>query len=268
MANDRYFSSFDGTELYLKANPVSDANAVVVIVHGLCEHQGRYDYVTTKLNSAGYSVYRFDHRGHGRSKGKDVYYTDFNEIAEDVNEAVKITESENPKIPLFILGHSMGGYATSLFCTKYPGRARGILLSGALTRYTSQSLGTLPMQGSPETYLPNSLAAAVCSDPAVVEAYTADPYVRKEISIGLVNSMGAGIEWLKANADKFVDPVLVMHGAKDALVGEKDSRDFFGEIASDDKGLLIFPGLLHEILNEPAKDDVIGHVTRWISKRV
>jgi len=52
------------------------------------------------------------------------------------------------------------------------------------------------------------------------------------------------------------------------LVGEKDSRDFFGEIASDDKGLLIFPGLLHEILNEPAKDDVIGHVTRWISKRV
>ena len=125
MINERFFASFDGTELYMKCNVPEKPNGVIVIVHGLCEHQGRYDYVTDKLNSAGYSVYRFDHRGHGRSKGKSVYYTDFNEIVDDVNEAVKIAEAENPNIPLFILGHSMGGYATALFGAKYPGGSEG-----------------------------------------------------------------------------------------------------------------------------------------------
>ena len=59
-----------------------------------------------------------------------------------------------------------------------------------------------------------------------------------------------------------------MHGAKDGLVSEADSRDFFGDIASDDKGLLIFPNLFHEILNEPTRDDVINHVIKWINRRL
>ena len=267
MINERFFISFDGTELYMKCNVPDNPKAVVVIVHGLCEHQGRYDYVTDKLNDAGYSVYRFDHRGHGRSKGKSVYYADFNEIVDDVNEAVKVAEVENPDIPLFILGHSMGGYATALFGTKYPGRAKGILLSGALTRYNLQLMGPLPMQGDPELYFPNALGDGVCSDPAVVKAYGEDPYVRKEISIALCNSLGGGITWLKENPKAFIDPVLIMHGVKDGLVSEKDSRDFFSEISSEDKGLIIFPNLYHEILNEPAKDEVIYHVIGWISRR-
>ena len=268
MNSERFFNSFDGTELYLKVNAVGDPKAVVLIVHGLCEHQGRYDYVADKLNAAGYGVYRFDHRGHGRSKGKDVYYKDFNDIADDVNEAFKIMEAENPAPRKFILGHSMGGYATALFGTKYPGRADGILLSGALTRYNLPLMGPLPMQGDPDVYFPNALGDGVCSDPAVVDAYVNDPYVRKEISIALCNSLGAGIGWLKDNAKAFVDPALIMHGAADGLVSEKDSRDFFEEIGSKDKGLLILPKLFHEIMNEPCKDDVLRHIVRWISLRV
>ena len=268
MINEKFFNTFDGTELYIKSNLIENPKAAVLIVHGLCEHQGRYDYVTEKLNSVGFSVYRFDHRGHGRSKGKGVYYSDFNEIVDDVNEAFKIVEAEHLSVPKFILGHSMGGYATTLFTAKYPGRAKGIILSGALTRYTKQLMGPLPMQGDPETYFPNSLADGVCSDLAVVEAYQNDSYVRKEISVALCNSLGGGIAWLKENPDKFIDPVLIMHGADDGLVSEEDSRILFGEIASSDKGLLIFPKLYHEILNEPCKDDVIGHVIRWISLRI
>jgi lysophospholipase len=268
MIKERFFPSYDGTELFLKSEAPEGAKAVVVIVHGLCEHQGRYDYAAEKLICAGYAVYRFDHRGHGRSKGKSVYYENFNEIADDVNEAVKIAASENPGTPLFVLGHSMGGYAVALFGTKYPGRARGILLSGALTRYNLPVMGPLPMQGDPEQYFPNALGAGVCSDPAVVLAYEDDPYVRKEISVSLCNSIGGGIAWLKENPGGFRDPVIVMHGARDGIVSEKDSRDFFGEIASEDKGLLVFPNLFHEILNEPVKDDVIMHIVKWIGRRL
>ena len=56
--------SFDGTQLYFSKDLVRDAKAAVIIVHGLCEHAGRYDYVTEQLNKRGFNVYRFDHRGH------------------------------------------------------------------------------------------------------------------------------------------------------------------------------------------------------------
>jgi lysophospholipase len=220
------------------------------------------------LNEAGYSVYRFDHRGHGRSEGKDVYYEDFNEIVDDVNEAFKIVEQENLKIPKFILGHSMGGYATTLFGTKYPGRVTGIVLSGALTRYNLQLMGPLPMELDPNTYFPNALGDGVCSDPAVVEAYVNDSYVRKEISAALCNSLGVGVAWLIDNSDKFIDSVLIMHGENDGLVSEKDSRDLFEEISSKDKELVILPRLFHEIFNEPTKDEVIDRVLEWMNNRI
>ena len=73
-------TSFDGTKLYLKKETAADNKAVIVIVHGLCEHQGRYDYFAEKLHEAGIGTYRFDHRGHGRSEGEETFYSDFNEL--------------------------------------------------------------------------------------------------------------------------------------------------------------------------------------------
>ena len=64
---EKMITSFDGTQLYMKTETTADNKAIVVIVHGLCEHQGRYDYFAEKLHAAGYGTYRFDHRGHGRS---------------------------------------------------------------------------------------------------------------------------------------------------------------------------------------------------------
>ena len=110
MVQEYMFESFDGTELYGKTVSVADPRGVVVIVHGLCEHQGRYDYLTMRLNAQGYSVYRFDHRGHGRSKGTKVFYSAFDEIAKDIDVVVDRAIAENPESPLFIVGHSMGGY--------------------------------------------------------------------------------------------------------------------------------------------------------------
>ena len=96
MVQEYMFESFDGTELYGKTDSVADSRGVVVIVHGLCEHQGRYDYLTMRLNAQGYSVYRFDHRGHGRSKGTKVFYSAFDEIAKDIDVVVDRAIAEKP----------------------------------------------------------------------------------------------------------------------------------------------------------------------------
>ncbi|QLG41666.1 alpha/beta hydrolase [Paenibacillus sp. E222] len=260
--------SFDGTQLYFSKNTVSDSKAAVVIVHGLCEHAGRYDYLTDKLNKRGFDVYRFDHRGHARSEGKRTFYSDFHQIIDDVNVVVEAALEESGDIPLFVIGHSMGGFASSSFGTKYPGKVKGIVLSGALTRYHTKVAGELPLDLAPGTYFPNELGGGVCSDPEVVSAYVNDPLVEKEISVDLFNSLGYGVTWLKAHAKQFVDPVLVLHGANDGLVSEHDSRDFYGDIASTDKTLKIYAHLMHEIFNEPNRDEVIEEAITWIEKHI
>lgn len=70
MREEMDFYSYDKTRLFMVKNYVNEPKGVVVIVHGLCEHLGRYEYLAGKLNEAGYSVCRFDHRGHGKSDGK------------------------------------------------------------------------------------------------------------------------------------------------------------------------------------------------------
>lgn len=268
MAREFYKKTADGVELYGKVDAPEEPKGVVVLVHGLCEHQGRYDYVADHLNSKGFTTYRFDHRGHGRSQGQRVYYDNRETIIEDVKLFVDLALEENPDLPVFLLGHSMGGYAVASFGTKYPGKVRGIVMTGAWTRDNKGIAKALPEGLDPLTYMDNELGDGVCSDKAVVEAYINDPYVEKKISLGLLYTSREGHKWLKENAVAFTDPVMILHGAKDALVAEKDSREFFSEIGSDDKTLFIYSTLFHEILNEPSKDKILGHITEWLNERI
>lgn len=268
MNNEFFVPSFDNTKLFAKKDIPSEPKGIVLIVHGLCEHQGRYDYLTKKLYESGYGVFRFDHRGHGRSEGKKVFYSNFNELIDDVNFFVDMAKKEYPSIPLFVLGHSMGGFAVSMFGIKYPGKANGFVMSGALTRNNIGLASDLPRDLPVDTYFPNELGGGVCSDPNVVEAYANDPYVEKQISAGLFYEVFKGVEWVKENSEKFADPVLLLHGCNDGLVSEKDSRDFFGDISSKDKSLKIYPLLFHEIYNEPVRDEVIIDTTNWLDKRI
>ena len=260
------YSTFDGIELYGKTDAVDDPRGVCVIVHGLCEHQGRYDYLAMRLNAQGYSVYRFDHRGHGRSKGQKVYYSAYDEIARDIDAVVEAALAENPGVPLYVIGHSMGGYGAALYGTMFPTKADGYVLSGAWTRDNKGlGAGAVASEGDDLDYMPNELGDGVCSDPTVVQRYVDDPYVEKEISLGLFRALHEGHAWMKEHAQRFVDPVLVLHGGDDGLVDPADSLQFFQEIGSWDKSLRIYAGLYHEIFNEYDKDAVIEDVLDWLN---
>lgn len=266
MSQETMIPSFDGTRLFLRQEMPERPEAVAVIVHGLCEHQGRYDYVAQKLLAGGIGVLRFDHRGHGRSEGKRIFYADFNDLLDDVNVFVDRAHAEHPDLPVFLIGHSMGGFAVTTYGMKYPGKVRGIVASAGVTRMNTPLAA--PPGMPPEDYFDNALAGGICSDPAVVAAYNSDPLVEKRISYGLMYALAAGVQWNREHSTQFVDPVLLLHGADDPLVAEKDSRDLFGAIASQDKSLRIYARLLHEIFNEPARDAVIGDAIGWMQQRV
>lgn len=255
--------SFDGIELHGRVDRPTKPKASVVIVHGLCEHYGRYDYLTMRLNAAGYTVYRFDHRGHGRSGGKSVFYSDRTEIVKDTDLFADLALAECEGRPVFMLGHSMGGFGAAEYGTTFPGKLAGYVLSGAWCR-DNKGLGKVPDDLPDDAYLPNELGDGVCSDPAVGVAYMADPLVKKEMAVGLFRALHTGHVWMRENAQRFCDPVILMHGGSDGLVDPRDSIQMFEEIASTDKSLRIYAGLYHEIFNEYKKDLVIRDAIEWL----
>jgi alpha-beta hydrolase superfamily lysophospholipase len=268
MSEERMIQSFDGTQLFTRKDEAEKQQAVAVITHGLAEHLERYGELADSLLAHGFTVYRYEQRGHARSEGKRTYFSDFNEMPHDLKTIMDLAKKENPGQKIFLIGHSMGGFTAAAYGTKYPGEADGIILSGALTRYNNKLFGPLPMDLPADTYLDNELGEGVCSDPAVVKAYEEDPLVEKKISVALINAFAPGVSWLKENAESFTDPVLVLHGNEDGLVAEKDSRDFYGEIASRDKTLKIYALLMHEIFNEPSKQKIYDEVIQWMEERL
>lgn len=268
MKQTEILTSFDGVNLYVARDIPEKVQAIVLVVHGLAEHLGRYDELANQLVEQEFAVYRFDHRGHGKSAGAKGYYEDFNTIIEDVNFIVELVKREYPNYPIFIIGHSMGGFASASFGTKYPRKVNGIILSGALTRDNKGLIGTIPQGLSTTTYLPNGLGHLICTDQSVVSAYAADPLVLTEISAGLFYEIAKGIQWLIDNRQEFIVPTLILHGCDDQLVLEKDSRDFYGDIASPDKQLKIYAKLYHEILNEPCRHEIIDEMIAWIKKQL
>ena len=263
------FSSFDGTKLYLNKEVPEGARAAAVIVHGLCEHQGRYDYFAERFHKAGIATYRFDHRGHGRSEGERTYYTDFNELLDDTNVVVDMALQENPDIPVFLIAHSMGGFTVSLYGVKYPDKnLRGIITSGALTHDNGKLITGIPKGMDPHEKLPNELGSGVCSVAEVVDWYGKDPYNTQTFTAGLVYALCDGLEWFQDKVSSFSFPVLMLHGENDGLVSKEDTYAFFAAAASKDKQMKIYGNLFHEIFNEYCKDEVIDDVLAWIDRRI
>nr|GEV24279.1 monoglyceride lipase-like [Tanacetum cinerariifolium] len=83
--------------------------ALVVLLHGLNEHSGRYDEFAKQLNEHGYKVYGMDWVGHGGSDGLHAYVHSLDDAVTDAKAFIRHVLAENPGLPCFCFGHSTGG---------------------------------------------------------------------------------------------------------------------------------------------------------------
>lgn len=268
----KYIESKDSTLLYTKVQTTEEpetAKAAIIIVHGLAEHLGRYDDLASVLNASDFNVIRYDQRGHGHSSGENTYYSNIDEITDDLGAIVKYTKKLLPEQQIFVIGHSMGGYTAALYGTKYPRTIDGYITSGALTRYNHELFAGVPVGLDNHDYFKNELGEGLCSTEIVLKHYVEDALNKKEISVGLVRTIEKGIDYLKLEASDFKDPVLILHGKNDGLVSELDSIQFHEEISSEDKELIVYPDLEHEIFNEfTKKTEIFDTIISWINERL
>ena len=114
---DFSFNSEDGLEIaYYRWRAPGKAAAIVQIAHGMGEHSLRYAHVAEFLNQAGFHVYANDHRGHGRSvKGReslgDFGNGGWNGLVADMVTLTRLARTREGRLPVILLGHSMGSFA-------------------------------------------------------------------------------------------------------------------------------------------------------------
>jgi alpha-beta hydrolase superfamily lysophospholipase len=266
------FTTSDGLTIYHQAwLPDGDAKADVLLLHGLAEHSGRYAHLAQALTDGGYAVYALDHRGHGKSEGKRTYVKKYDDYQRDILQFRRLVEQQHPGLPLFVLGHSMGGNLALGHVLDHQAGVRGIALSApALAPGSSLSpakikLAKLIGKVAPGIR-PEALSAdGISRDPAVVAAYIADPLVfNGKITAGAAAALLGSMEEFPPRYPELRLPILLQHGTADPLVDIAGTRRLETGAVNAAVTSHYYDGLYHEIFNEPEQAAVIADTVAWL----
>lgn len=270
------FTGYRDVGLYYQCwLPAGEPGVVLLVVHGLAEHSGRYMNLVNHFVARGYGVYGFDQRGHGRSQGTRGYVGRFRYFVSDLSTFLGIIRRRHQDARIFVVGHSMGGTVATAYAAEHQGEFDGLILSGALLRVSADiSWGLIFIARLLSLLLPGMGlyvidASAISQDRAVVAAYLADPLVycgkiRARLGAELVKTM----QLLPSQVSRIKLPILIMHGGADRLSPPQGSRILYERVGSEDKTLKLYEGFYHEIFNEPGHKQVFADMESWLATHI
>lgn len=251
--------------------PDGDMRAGILLVHGLGEHSSRYTHVAEHLTGRGFAVHTLDHYGHGKSDGQPGFVERFSVFLDGVTALLHKVQSENPEQPLFLVGHSMGGLIAATLLLEQQAAFRACVLSGPAIKSDQAppaiviALIRLIAVLAPTAPLIQLDASGVSRDTDVVKAYMSDPLVHHgKLSARLLSEMSVTMKSTLGRAGEIRIPIFLMHGDADQLTAPSGSVELHARVGSDDKTLKLYPGLFHEIFNEPEQDAVLAEMSDWL----
>ncbi len=273
---DGFFKGIRNAGIYFQNwRPESDPKAVLILVHGLAEHCGRYMNLVNHFVPLGYAVYGFDHVGHGKSDGARVHVKRFEDFTETLHMFLEKVRQEQPGKPHFLVGHSMGALISAAYLLDYSPDLSGAVLSGPGVKVpdtitpTTIFLGKLFSNVMPRLGLIGLDPEWVSRDPDVVAAYVNDPLVYTgKTTARLAAELLKTMHRVCAEASRITLPLLIIQGGDDRLVDPAGARLLYDFVSSTDKTIQVYDGLYHEIFNEPEHQEVLADVETWLASHL
>jgi alpha-beta hydrolase superfamily lysophospholipase len=264
----------DGLDLATYSWKVADPKAILVLTHGYNDHANRYVHVAQALNAAGYSLYSYDIRGHGKSGGQRGHTPSFDTLLDDLQMVVEDAHRDAPGKKVFVYGHSMGGNITLNYAIRRPEGLSGVIATSPWLKLTTEPPAALAIAVKVlNAILPNiSIGSGLSTDgisrdEAVRTAYANDPLLHGKISPHLLTEiLNNGLAAL-SQADKLKLPLLLIHGTADSVTSAPASQEFYKAV-SGDKTLKLYEGMFHETQNEPGKEQVFADMAAWLDGHV
>ena len=269
--------SFDGEgghRLFRRSWLPESPERALIVVHGFAEHSGRYEAMASWFADRGCAVHGYDHRGHGRSSGPRNYVDSFDDYLDDLGDLLDIVRREHPGLEITIVGHSMGGLVTLAFLSQRKPTLFAAVTSGpALELRQALSGPKLLLAQVLRRLAPRYLINAglpsdgLSRDPEVASRYEADPLVDTRATASLGLEMAAAIKRTAGAGADVAVPLLMLHGGDDPLCSASGSERFFQGLpagSTPPNRLEVYPGLLHEIFNEPEQEKVFADLLGWL----
>lgn len=248
--------------------------AVIVIVHGMGEHSGRYQHVAEFFTAHDYGVIAFDHFGHGKTSGKRGHNPSFDAILESIHILVeKAKEVFGTVLPVFLYGHSMGGNAVINYGFKKTHQLTGVIATSPFLQLAFQppawklTLGKLLQKIAPSITLGNELDPNdISRDPVEVKKYIDDPLVHDKISPNFSLTFIDTGKWAIQNAKHFTTPILLAHGTSDKIIDYKGSETFAKHCQQAE--LKLYEGGYHELHNDYCREEVLQNILDWVNDQI
>jgi alpha-beta hydrolase superfamily lysophospholipase len=269
------FSRDGGTRLYCRSwHADAPARGVIVIVHGVGEHIGRYMNLVLPLTSHGYEVCGYDHRGHGRSSGQRVHVGRWCEYREDLAFVLDQIAQRRADQAIFLYGHSMGALVVLDFLLRGSRKPAGAMISGAPIEpgEAAQPWRIAMARGLSRVWPRCTLALGLKSvdlsrDPDVVRAYDADPGVAKRATARWCAETLDAIARTRAHAAELKNPLLLLHGGADRVNLPGGTRFLQNAVRNPAPTVRIYPGGYHEPHNDLQHDQVAADVIQWLDRQ-
>ncbi|EER98863.1 uncharacterized protein LOC8056227 [Sorghum bicolor] len=252
---------------------------VVVLLHGLNEHSGRYNHFAKLLNDQGLKVYAMDWIGHGGSDGVHGYVSSLDHAVGDLKEFLEdVVLEENRGLPCFLFGHSTGG-AIVLKAVLDPFvelHVEGVVL-------TSPAIHVQPSHPIIKVVAPifsmlapkyrvsalHKRGPPVSRDPEALKMKYSDPLVYTgPIRVRTGNEILRISSFLQRNLSRVTVPFLVLHGTADTITDPRASERLYQASMSTNKSIKLYDGYLHDLLFEPERDDIANDIINWLSARL
>ncbi|KAL3566295.1 hypothetical protein D5086_031710 [Populus alba] len=256
----------------MHSSPGLGFRGILVIIHGLNEHSGRYAQFAKQLTSCNFGVYAMDWIGHGGSDGLHGYVPSLDHVVADTGAFLEKIKSENPGVPCFLL-------VTQLEAASYPNieeMLEGIILTspalrvkpahpivGAVAPFFSLVIPKFQFKGANKRGIP------VSRDPAALLAKYSDPLVYTgPIRVRTGHEILRISSYLLRNFKSVTVPFFVLHGTADKVTDPLASQDLYNEAASKFKDIKLYDGFLHDLLFEPEREEVGQDIISWMEKKI
>ncbi len=280
MNDNNKLKTHDGIELYWRSWQADSPTGVIVLVHGLADHSGRFEEIGQFLASGGWTVYACDLRGHGLSsdghQAGRVHVDHFSDYANDLSAMISLAKQHHPDLPVIILGHSMGGLISLTYALNHPQELDGVVLSSPTLGAHADAqppavlnlLVRMLVHIKPRLLFPSDLnTGSISRDADVVRAYIDDPLVSEKVSARWYVEITKAIDDIQGRAAELKIPTLLMQSGDDRLVDPQAASNWAKEAPKDLLKLVVWDGFFHEMFNEPEKEKVYACVLEWLNRK-
>lgn len=253
--------------------PEGTPRGVMILVHGFNAHSGYMVWPGEQFAKNGLASYALDLRGRGKSEGERFYIENLSDYLGDIDKLVNIARSENPGLPVYVLGHSAGGVISTSYVFEHQDEIAGLICESFAYDVGLPHLVQLALEGvaklAPHIHVFSLNNADFSRDRAAVETMNNDPLIHKESQPAeTARVMLLAADALTDHFPQFTVPVLIIHGTDDKATRPAGSQKFYDTAGSADKTLKLYEGHYHDLLNDIDKEIVMADIQSWIDERL